>query len=80
MTPSTKTKLKAPTSLDPKQAGGQGDYNSLGLDGKRSVPQGSQEESGQMYSHLNEGGEDSHHATNRERRREIIDGDYSHIQ
>lgn len=63
--------------------GGQaGQYHSLDLDGKSSAsaPKGGDGQSRHVYSHLKGGGEDTYHSLDRGKRREVIDGDYSHIK
>ena len=70
-------------SMEPDTALGSGsmaEYNSLNFDRKRSVPKGGNEDTDKVYSHLNDGDEDVYNEVDRQKRREVIDGDYSHIQ
>ena len=70
-------------SMEPDTALGSGsmaEYNSLNFDRKRSVPKGGNEDTDKVYSHLNDGDEDAYNEVDRQKRREVIDGDYSHIQ
>ena len=60
--------------------GQDGEYSALHLNGKNSAPERRDVDSGKVYSHLNEGGEDAYSEVDREKRREIIDSDYSHIK
>ena len=61
--------------------GGQAeDYNSLDFDGKSNAEASTDADKYQVYSHLNEGDEDAYNEVDREKRREVIDGDYSHVQ
>lgn len=55
------------------------EYSSLDFDGKSSAQERSGEDTDKVYSHLNEGDEDTYNEVDREKRREVIDGDYSHI-
>ena len=69
---------KNPTST--MSDGQAGEYNSLNFSGKNSAPERRDGDSGKVYSHLNEGDEDAYSEVDREKRREIIDSDYSHIK
>ena len=61
--------------------GGQAeDYNSLDFDGKNNAEASTDADKYQVYSHLNEGDEDAYNEVNREKRKEVIGGDYSHVQ
>ena len=75
-TPARNTQRPATTTW-----GGQTeDYNSLDLDGKSNAEASTDADKYQVYSHLNEGDEDAYNEVNMEKRREVIDGDYSHFQ
>ena len=56
-----------------------GDYNSLDFNGKSFAAERREDAPDKVYSHLNGGDEDAYSGVDRERRREVIDGDYSHI-
>ena len=56
-----------------------GDYNSLDFNGKSFAAERREYTPDKVYSHLNGGDEDAYSQVDRERRREVIDGDYSHI-
>ena len=75
-TPARNTQRPATTTC-----GGQAeDYNSLDFDGKSNAEASTDADKYQVYSHLNEGDEDAYNEVDREKRREVIDGDYSHFQ
>ena len=65
------------TTLD---SGSKAEYNSLSFDRKSSAQVGDDEDTDKVYSHLNEGDEDAYTEVDRQKRREVIDGDYSRIQ
>ena len=56
-----------------------GDYNSLDFNGKSFAAERREDAPDKVYSHLNGGDEDAYSEVDRERRREVIDGDYSHV-
>ena len=56
------------------------EYSSLDFDGRSSVQGRSDEATDYVYSHLHEGDEDVYNEVDRQKRSEVIDGDYSHIQ
>lgn len=75
-TPARNTQRPATTTC-----GGQAeDYNSLDFDGKSNVEASTDADKNQVYSHLNEGDEDAYNEVDRVKRREVVDGDYSHVQ
>ena len=75
-TPTRNTQRPATTTC-----GGQAeDYNSLDFDGKSNAEASTDADKYQVYSHLNEGDEDAYNEVDREKRKEVIDGDYSHVQ
>ena len=75
-TPARNTQRPATTTC-----GGQAeDYNSLDFDGKSNAEASTDTDKYQVYSHLNEGDEDAYNEVDREKRMEVIDGDYSHVQ
>ena len=56
-----------------------GDYNSLDFNEKSFAAERREDAPDKVYSHLNGGDEDAYSEVDRERRREVIDGDYSHV-
>ena len=55
-------------------------YSWLDFEGKSSVEVSADDDKNKVYSHLNEGDEDAYSEVDREKRREVIDGDYSHLR
>ncbi|XP_070197175.1 uncharacterized protein [Littorina saxatilis] len=78
------TEKQIPSEDCPKEdpslsEGGKGDYHMLDFQKGRGgdVAGDSGDEMGQTYSHLNEAGEDTYSELSREKKRKVVDGDYS---
>ncbi|KAK7114828.1 hypothetical protein V1264_000819 [Littorina saxatilis] len=55
-------------------------YSTLDLAGKNSGQMENEDASGGVYNHLNAGSDDPYNEVDREKRAEVIDGEYSHIK